>query len=104
MYAIAFDLISEKTAPVGNAHKFIREFLEKRGFSLQQRSLYYGGEGMTKEMAEKVVCEMAKEYRWLRDCIRDIRILERIEADDLMPCVEKGHSLGIRPKLIRGQR
>jgi virulence-associated protein VapD len=104
MYAIAFDLISEKTAPVGNAHKFIREFLEKRGFSLQQRSLYYGSEEVTREMTEKVVCEMAKEFRWLKECVSDIRILERVEADDLMPTVERGYSLGMQRGLVRGPK
>jgi virulence-associated protein VapD len=104
MYAIAFDLISEKTAPVGNAHKFIREFLEKRGFSLQQRSLYYGSEEVTREMTEKVVCEMAKEFRWLKECVSDIRILERVEADDLMPAVERGYSLGMQRGLVRGPK
>lgn len=99
MYAIAFDL-NQNTAPVGDAYQAIREYLEQRGFSWRQRSLYYGNESMTRERTNEIVCEMATEYPWFEECVSDIRVLKRIPDDDLMAAVKKGHALVPKPRLV----
>ena len=97
MYAIAFDFDTEKLKnnypgpSYTNAYGEVRKFLAEKGFSHQQGSLYYGDVKVTQVSAMIAVLEMSEELGYLRDSVADIRILQLLNADDLMPIVIKGH-------------
>lgn len=98
MYAIAFDLDTEKLKSNygqshNNAYGDIRKFLATRGFANQQGSLYYGDNTVTMVGAVVVVANLAKTLPWLEKCVTDIRILRLLESDDLMPAVKMGGAL-----------
>lgn len=97
MYAIAFDLDTEKLkANYGkpswnNAYAEIREFLASKGFSNQQESLYYGGPQVTQVSAVLAVVELSRTFSYLKPSVKDIRILRLLDYDDLMPAVLVGN-------------
>jgi len=96
MYAIAFDLDTEKLkASYGkshnNAYGEIRDFLAARGFKNQQGSLYYGDETVTQVSAVLAIVELSRQYAYIKPSVADIRILRLLDADDLMPAVIAGH-------------
>jgi virulence-associated protein VapD len=94
MYAIAFDL---KVADLelhyhgnsyNNAYGDIKKFLESKGFSRQQGSVYFGDVGVI----DAVKCVMAVNalsaaYPWFKDCVTDIRMLRIEENNDLTPAL-----------------
>lgn len=100
MYAIAFDLDTEclkkkyPGANYTNAYGEIKGFLAAKGFSNKQGSLYYGGKNVTMVSAVMVVAEMSQEFAWLETCVSDIRILQIMDSDDLLPAVKMGAALG----------
>lgn len=97
MFAIAFDFDTEKLkknypGPSStNAYGEVRKFLEDRGFSHKQGSVYYGNKNVTQVSTIIAVIEMSEELPYLKDSIEDIRILQLVTADDLMPAIVKGH-------------
>jgi len=103
MYAIAFDLDTEclkKSYPGANyqnAYGEIRAFLEGHDFTNRQGSLYYGGKKTTMVSAVLAATELGKTFPWLSGCVTDIRILQLMNNDDLLPAVELGISMGKPP-------
>jgi virulence-associated protein VapD len=102
MYAIAFDL--DQAALEANyalsapsAYSNVRKFLEAHHFSNQQGSVYYGDTTVTMVTAITVVTEMAKNMPRLESCISDIRILQLMNNDDLMPAIKLGASMSPKP-------
>lgn len=98
MYAIAFDLDTEKLkihygTSYNNAYGDIRKFLASNGFANKQGSLYYGDSTVTMVGAVVVIANLAKAHPWLEKCVTDIRILQLMASDDLMPAVKMGGSL-----------
>lgn len=97
MYAIAFDLITEKLkknypgSSWQNAYGEIREFLESKNFHQKQGSLYYGNEKVTQVTAVLAVVELSQRFPYLKPSIDDIRILQLLNNDDLMPAVITGN-------------
>lgn len=96
MYAIAFDLDVKQlqqhyhVPSYENAYGDLARFLQQRGFSHQQGSVYFGDP----ETVDAVACMLAvfdltQEYSWFAPAVRDIRML-RIEANnDLNPIVTR---------------
>ena len=99
MYAIAFDLNTEKLKKhygfthYNNAYAEIRKFLAEKGFNHQQGSLYYGDPTVTQVSAVLAVVELSKKFQYFRPSVEDIRILRLLDADDLMPAVLSGNPI-----------
>ena len=97
MYAIAFDLNTDKLkanypgAHSNNAYAEIRKFLANHGFSNQQGSLYYGDKSVTQVTAMVAAVELSRSFPYLKNSIEDIRILQLLAADDLMPMIRIGN-------------
>ena len=91
MYAIAFDLDTEKLkakfgADYTNRYGEIRKFLKEQHFTWQQGSLYYGDKDKVKMGTPfLVIRKMSQEFSWFRECVVDARVLAIMEQDDLMP-------------------
>ena len=94
MYAIAFDLrVSDlETHYTGNsynnAYGDIKKFLEMKGFSRQQGSVYFGDV----DKIDAVKCVMAVNalsnyFPWFKQCVTDIRMLRIEENNDLYPAL-----------------
>jgi virulence-associated protein VapD len=94
MYAIAFDLrvADLETHYSGNsynnAYGDIKKFLETKGFSRQQGSVYFGDT----DKIDAVKCVMAvnalsNQYPWFKQCVTDIRMLRIEENNDLYPAL-----------------
>lgn len=89
VYAIAFDLdlnLLKEHYP-GNTHTQgyadIRRFLEARGFGHQQGSVYFGDQSVDAVSCVLTVQEMVKDYPWVRECVKGIRMLRIEENNDL---------------------
>jgi virulence-associated protein VapD len=94
MYAIAFDLKQTdlQTHYTGNTHTNaygdIKKFLESKGFSRQQGSVYFGDT----DKIDAVKCVMAvnqlsNTYPWFKLCVTDIRMLRIEDDNDLTPAL-----------------
>ena len=96
MFAIAYDLDTDalKThyhnSSYNNAYGDIRKFLEPRGFTWKQGSILYGNDTVTMVSAVIAVSDMSRQFQWLKPCLTDIRILQLLNNDDLMPAIESG--------------
>lgn len=95
VFAIAYDLEVEKLkhhyhASYNNAYGDIRKFLETKGFSTQQGSVLYGDDTVTMVGAITAVTELSETFPWLAPSLKDIRILQLLNNDDLMPAVNMG--------------
>jgi virulence-associated protein VapD len=103
MFAIAYDLdtalLSKNypTASSNNAYADIRKFLEARGFKRQQGSVLYGDDTVTMVNAIIAISDMARHFSWLAPSIKDIRILQLLNNDDLMPAVLSGAATAPAP-------
>jgi virulence-associated protein VapD len=99
MFAIAYDLNTEALKKYyhntswKNAYGDIRAFLNERGFKRQQGSVLYGEATVTMVDAIVAVTELSKEFPWLVHSVTDIRILQLMNNDDLMPVVKVGAQL-----------
>lgn len=93
MYAVAFDLrVSDLETHYGtsynNAYGDIKKFLEQRGFSRQQGSVYFGDP----DKIDAVKCVMAvnqlsNQYPWFKKCVADVRMLRIEDNNDLSPAL-----------------
>lgn len=94
MYAIVFDLDTNILGNVypGNhynqAYSDIRRFLEPKGFEWQQGSTYFGNENQTAVSCTAAVIELTRQFPWLKQAIRDIRMLRIEENNDLGPIID----------------
>lgn len=93
MYAIAFDLDTALLAEnyggnsPNNGYKDIANFLEGRGFTRQQGSVYFGNEAVNPVSTVLAVQEMARALPWFAASVRDIRMLRIDEDNDLNPAI-----------------
>lgn len=104
MFAIAYDFDGKKleenyhSKSWRNAYTDFKRFMEKKGFSTQQESILYGNDDVSMTDAYIAITEASREFAWLKDSITDIRILQLMNNDDLMPFVEMGHTMIIENK------
>ena len=94
VYAIAFDMDIEQPRthygdPYNNASLEIRRFLQTRGFTWQQGSVYFGGPEVTAVSCVLAVQALARALPWFAPAVRDIRMMRIEELDDLMPAVQE---------------
>ena len=93
MYAISFDLDTNglndnyHVPSSGNAYGDIRKFLESRGFTWTQGSVYFGDASINAVSCVMVVQALAKQYPWFSACVKDVRMLRIEENNDLMPAI-----------------
>jgi len=95
MYAIAFDLDVKQleqhypgnTSTQGYAD--IRKFLGNNGFDHQQGSVYFGGSTVDAVSCVLTVQELVKEHPWVRNCVKDIRMLRIEENNDLGVAIDR---------------
>lgn len=94
MYAIAFDLkvsdleLHYSGNSYNNAYGDIKKYLESKGFTRQQGSVYFGDP----EKIDAVRCVMAinamsAHFPWFKQCVTDIRMLRIEENNDLTPAL-----------------
>lgn len=94
MYAVTFDLdtaclgSSYHTQSPNNAYADVRRFLESRGFTWTQGSVYFGDpatiNGVTCVL---VIQELARQFPWFAACVKDVRMLRIEENNDLLPAI-----------------
>lgn len=94
VYAIAFDMDIEALRanygdPYNNAYLEIRRVLQRHGFTWQQGSVYFGGEGVTAVTCVLAAMDLARSLPWFGASVRDIRMLRIEELNDLMPAVQQ---------------
>ena len=92
-YAIAFDLNIEELKnnypnSYNNAYSEIRSFLEDKGFSRQQGSVYFGNDTVDAVSSVTSIQELAKLKPWFYPSITDIRLLRIEDNNDLMPAIK----------------
>jgi CRISPR-associated endonuclease Cas2 len=93
MYAIAFDLDTaalEKHHPSDSwnkAYREIKKVLKEHGFERQQGSVYYGDENVTSVSTVLAVQDLSRRLPWLKESVKDIRILQLLASDDLKPAL-----------------
>lgn len=94
MYAITFDLDTKKLEelyPSPNwrkAYDDIADYLYDYGFERQQGSVYFGDKFVDAVVCVTAVQQMSNDYSWLKDCVKDIRMLRIEERNDLMPALK----------------
>lgn len=94
LYAISFDMDIESFKlnygdPYNNAYGEIRKLLQKKGFTWQQGSVYFGGESINAVTCVMAVIELTRVFPWFAASVRDIRMLRIEEFNDLMPAVQQ---------------
>ncbi len=93
MYAISFDLsvaALEQNYPgnsYNNAYGEIKRFLDTKGFSRQQGSVYFGDSSVDAVKTVMAVNAMSQQLPWLKACVSDIRMLRIEENNDLTPAL-----------------
>jgi len=99
MYAIAFDFDTDKlkTNYPGpswqNAYGEVRKFLNAKGFDHQQGSVYYGNDKVTQVSTILTVVELSAQFPYLKDSVSDIRVLQLLANDDLVPALITGSQI-----------
>ena len=88
MYAITFDLVVEELmkhypTAYNNAYGDIGKFLNTKGFSRQQGSVYFGNEEINAVTTVVAITEMSQALPWFKQCVSDIRMLRIEENNDL---------------------
>lgn len=97
MYAIAFDMDIESLRlnygdPYNNAYAEIGRILQKRGFTRQQGSVYFGDPNTINAVTCVLAAiELSQTLPWFANSVRDIRMLRIEELNDLMPAVQQGN-------------
>ncbi|MCI0462570.1 MAG: virulence factor [Gemmataceae bacterium] len=99
VYAIAFDIDSEALRanygdPYNNGYLEIRKVLQRHGFTWQQGSVYFGGEGVTSVTCVLAAIDLTRALPWFAASVRDIRMLRIEELNDLMPAVQQASESG----------
>ena len=94
LYAISFDMDIESLKqnygdPYNNAYGEIRKLLQKKGFTWQQGSVYFGGDTINAVTCVMAVIELTRAFPWFAASVRDIRMLRIEEFNDLMPAVQQ---------------
>jgi virulence-associated protein VapD len=94
VYAIAFDMDIEALRanygePYNNAYLEIRRVLQRHGFAWQQGSVYFGGEAVSAVTCVLAAQDLARSLPWFAAAVRDIRMLQIEELNDLMPAVQQ---------------
>jgi virulence-associated protein VapD len=93
MYAIAFDLDTEKleryysSSSWQNAYRDIRDALYEKGFTWQQGSVQFGGPTITPVSCVLAVQDLARRFDWFAQSVRDIRMLRIEENSDLLAAI-----------------
>ena len=65
----------------------IKKFLNSKGFSNQQGSVYFGDETINAVKTVMTVNAMSTQFPWLKNCVTDIRMLRIEENNDLEPAL-----------------
>lgn len=94
IYAINFDMDVESLKlnygePYNHAYGEIRKLLQKKGFTWQQGSVYFGGDSINAVTCVMAVIELTRTLPWFAASVRDIRMLRIEEFNDLMPAVQQ---------------
>jgi len=94
LYAISFDMDIESLKqnygdPYNSAYGEIRKLLQKKGFTWQQGSVYFGGDTINAVTCVMAVIELTRALPWFAASVRDIRMLRIEEFNDLMPAVQQ---------------
>lgn len=96
MYAIAFDLDTKQlqahyhNTSWENSYGDVKKLLEKRNFTRQQESLYFGNANVDAVACVLVVVELASTFPWFAPAVTDIRMLRIEDLNDLKPAVKVG--------------
>lgn len=95
MYAIAFDMDIESLKlnygdPYNNAYGEIGRILQRRGFTRQQGSVYFGDTSINAVTCVLAAIDLSQSLPWFAASVRDIRMLRIEELNDLMPAVQQG--------------
>lgn len=91
MYAVTFDIDTNCLNDDINPPKMyiaIRKFMEKRGFTWTQGSVYFGDETINAVSCVMTIQALAKEYPLFTQCVKDVRMLKIEENNDLMPAIK----------------
>ena len=89
MFAIAYDFDTDVMkahlgeASYTNGYTKFKDFMRKRGFTGQQRSLLYGAPWISSVDACRAIQDATNHFPWLKDAARDMRLLEVAHNDDL---------------------
>jgi virulence-associated protein VapD len=94
VYAIAFDMDIEQLRlhygdPYNNAYLEIRRILERHHFQWQQGSVCFGDASVTAATVTVAVIDLTTQFPWFAASVRDIRMLQIEELNDLMPIVQR---------------
>jgi virulence-associated protein VapD len=95
VYAIAFDMDIESLKlnygdPYNNAYGEIGKFLQKKGFTRQQGSVYFGDPNIINAVTCVLAAiDLSQNFSWFSPSVRDIRMLRIEELNDLMPAVQQ---------------
>lgn len=93
MFAIAYDFDTDcfrthyHNDSWQNAYGDVKKFMHTKGFTTVQGSVLYGDSTVTMVTAMMAVAELAKKFSWVNCCVKDIRILQIMENDDLKPFI-----------------
>lgn len=88
-YAIAFDLDTDTLKQSypnpswTNAYGDIRKILTNLGFTWQQGSVYFGGDGVNAVKCVMAAQTLSRELPWFKASVEDIRMLRIEEMNDL---------------------
>ena len=89
MFAIAYDFDTDAMKihlgedSYHNGYTNFKKFMSQRGFTGQQGSVLYGKPGVSSVDTLIAVTDAAKHFPWLKECVKDIRLLEVTHNDDL---------------------
>lgn len=89
MFAVAYDFDTDVMkahlgeASYANGYTKFKEFMRKRGFNGQQRSLLYGEPWVSSVDTIRAIQDATSHFSWLKEAVRDMRLLEVTHNDDL---------------------
>jgi len=88
MYAISYDFDTDAMklylgTSYCNGYTIFKKFMKKYGFRSQQGSLLYADPSVTSVEAVLAIQSASQNFTWLKDCVKDIRLLEVAHDDDL---------------------
>ncbi len=93
VYAIAFDLDTERLKETyhnesyNNAYLDIRNYLQAKGFTPQQGSVYFGDHGVDAVKTILAVQGLSRKFPWFANSVRDIQMLRIEENSNLLPAI-----------------
>jgi virulence-associated protein VapD len=98
MYAITFDIdakcLREKCIQETHqgAYAKIAKFLENKGFTWKQGSMYFSENICSSVEVAAVAFDLAKEYPWFVKCVKDMHMLKIHEYSDLIPMIQRARN------------